>query len=139
MSFARNSLEKYLNAQPATLTQPTALIAATNTRFQLLQDYTLKPPGGVDSAQESLPRVPVASDAKRQDWARRGGAPGHVAGSLEQIAEAVSGHPGAECHLGGDVVPRDQYPGFNPTREPPSFQEGSAGTLSTSFAMPDYR
>src|ERR1017187_5825802 len=42
MSFARQSLEKYLLAQPEVLNQPTALLVASNTKFQLLQDYTQK-------------------------------------------------------------------------------------------------
>ena len=58
MSFARNSLEKYLNAQPATLTQPTALIAATNTRFQLLQDYTLNRQAVLTALKNHFPEYP---------------------------------------------------------------------------------
>lgn len=40
MAFARQKIEKYLEAQPAVLKQPTILLAATNTRFQVIHDYT---------------------------------------------------------------------------------------------------
>jgi len=94
MSFARNSLEKYLNAQPATLTQPTALIAATNTRFQLLQDYTLNRQAVLTALKNHFPEYPWRL---MQSGKTGPGAAERLAmslGSLEQIAEAVSGHPG---------------------------------------------
>ena len=94
MSFARNSLEKYLNAQPAVLRQPTALIAATNTRFQLLQDYTLNRQAVLAALKNHFPEYPW-----RLMQSGKGG-PGAAErlamslGSLEQIAQATSGHPG---------------------------------------------
>jgi VWFA-related protein len=94
MSFARNSLQKYLDAQPATLTQPTALIAATNTKFQLLQDYTLDRQAVLAALKKHFPEYPW-----RLMQSGKGG-PGAAErlamslGSLEQIAEASSGHPG---------------------------------------------
>src|ERR1039458_5512002 len=94
MSFARNSLEKYLNAQPATLNQPTALIAATNTRFQLLQDYTLNRQAVLTALKNHFPEYPWRL---MQSGKTGPGAAERLAmslGSLEQIAEAVSGHPG---------------------------------------------
>jgi VWFA-related protein len=94
MSFARNSLEKYLNAQPATLKQPTALIAATNTRFQLLEDYTLNRQAVLTALKNHFPEYPwrLMNSGK--------GGPGAAErlamslGSLEEIAQATSGHPG---------------------------------------------
>jgi VWFA-related protein len=94
MSFARNSLEKYLNAQPALLTQPTALIAATNTKFQLLQDYTLNRQAVLTALKNHFPEYPWRL---MQSGKTGPGAAERLAmslGSLEQIAEAVSGHPG---------------------------------------------
>ena len=94
MSFARNSLEKYLNAQPATLSQPTVLIAATNTRFQLLQDYTLNRQELLTALKNHFPEYPWRL---MQSGKSGPGAAERLAmslGSLEQIAEAVSGHPG---------------------------------------------
>lgn len=94
MAFARQALEKYLNAQPATLTQPTALIAATNTKFQLLEDFTLDRGAVLAALKKHFPEYPwrLMNSGK--------GGPGAAErlamslGSLEQIAEATSGHAG---------------------------------------------
>jgi VWFA-related protein len=94
MSFARSALEKYLNAQPAILTQPTALIAATNAKFQLLEDYTLDRGAVLTALKNHVPEYPwrLMNSGK--------GGPGAAErlamslGSLEQIAQATSGHPG---------------------------------------------
>jgi VWFA-related protein len=94
MAFARNSLEKYLNAQPAMLNQPTALIAATNTKFQLLRDYTLNRQAVLTALKNHFPEYPWRL---MQSGKTGPGAAERLAmslGSLEQIAEAVSGHPG---------------------------------------------
>lgn len=94
MSFARNSLEKYLNAQPEVLRQPTALIAATNTKFQLLQDYTLNRQALLTALKNHFPEYPWRL---MQSGKTGPGAAERLAmslGSLEQIAEATSGHPG---------------------------------------------
>jgi VWFA-related protein len=94
MSFARAELTKYLNAQPATLTQPTALIAATNTKFQLLHDYTLDRQAVLDSLKSHFPEYPW----RLMNSGKTGpGAAERLAmslGSLEQIAQATLGHPG---------------------------------------------
>jgi VWFA-related protein len=94
MSFARAALTKYLNAQPATLTQPTALIAATNTKFQLLHDYTLNRQAVLDALKAHFPEYPW----RLMNSGKTGpGAAERLAmslGSLEQIAQATAGHPG---------------------------------------------
>jgi VWFA-related protein len=94
MSFARYALEKYLNTQPAILNQPTALIAATNTKFQLLRDFTLNRQSVLTALKSHFPEYPW-----RLMQSGKGG-PGAAErlamslGSLEQIAQATSGHPG---------------------------------------------
>ena len=40
MAYARNRMEKFLNAQGAVLKQPTTLLAATNTQFEVVHDFT---------------------------------------------------------------------------------------------------
>lgn len=94
MSFARSELTKYLNAQPEVLTQPTALIAATNTKFQLLHDYTLNRQSVLDALKSHFPEYPW----RLMNSGKSGpGAAERLAmslGSLEQIAQANSGHPG---------------------------------------------
>ena len=96
MSFARQSLEKYLLAQPEVLNQPTALLVADNTRFQLLQDYTQKRSDVLAALKAHFPQYP---------WKMANG--GNVGpnaverivqslSSLLQIAEATQGTPGCK-------------------------------------------
>jgi VWFA-related protein len=94
MSFARQSLEKYLLAQPEILNQPTALLVASNTKFQLLQDYTQKRADVLAALKAHFPEYPwkMANGGK--------GGPNAVErivqslSSLLQIAEATRGTPG---------------------------------------------
>lgn len=94
MSFARQSLEKYLRAQPEVLNQPTALLVASNTKFQQLQDYTQKRADVLAALKAHFPEYP---------WKMaNGGSGGQNAverivqslSSLLQIAEATRGTPG---------------------------------------------
>lgn len=94
MAYARQSLEKYLLAQPEILNQPTALLVASNTKFQLLQDYTQKRADLLAKLKSHFPEYP---------WKMaNGGAGGPNAverivqslSSLLQIAEATRGTPG---------------------------------------------
>jgi VWFA-related protein len=94
MSFARQSLEKYLRAQPETLNQPTALLVASNTRFQLLQDYTQRRADVLAALKAHFPDYP---------WKMANGGNGgsgaverivQSLSSLLQIAEATRGTPG---------------------------------------------
>jgi VWFA-related protein len=76
------------------LNQPTALIAATNTKFQLLRDYTLNRQAVLTALKNHFPEYPWRL---MQSGKTGPGAAERLAmslGSLEQIAEAVSGHPG---------------------------------------------
>ena len=94
MSFARQSLEKFLHAQPEILNQPTALLVANNTKFQLLQDYTQKRADVLAALKAHFPEYPwkMANGGK--------GGPNAVErivqslSSLLQIAEATRGTPG---------------------------------------------
>jgi VWFA-related protein len=94
MSFARQSLEKYLKAQPAVLTQPTTLLVVSNTKFVVLHDYTLDRQALLTALDKHFPEYPW-----RMMNSGKGG-PGAAErlamslGSLEQIAQATSGHPG---------------------------------------------
>ena len=94
MSFARESLQKYLQAQPAVLTQPTTLLVVSNTKFEVLHDYTLDRQALLTSLKNHFPEYPwqLMKSGK--------GGPGAAErlamslGSLEQVAQATSGHPG---------------------------------------------
>jgi len=94
MAYARQSLIKFLNAQPAVLNQPTALLVADNTRFHLLHDYTQSRAELLAAINSHFPQYP---------WKMMnsgGSGPGAVEriaqtlGSLLQIAEATRGTPG---------------------------------------------
>lgn len=94
MSYARHELEKYLLAQPAVLPEPTTLLAATNTKFQVLADYTRDRGALLAALDKHFPEYP---------WRlMQSGSSGPAAaerlamslGSLEQIAQATAGHPG---------------------------------------------
>lgn len=94
MAYARGSLENYLKSQPATLAQPTTLLAATNTKFQVLEDYTQDRNALLAALKSHFPQYPW-----RLEHSGKGG-PGAAErlamslASLEQIAEASAGHPG---------------------------------------------
>ena len=94
MSYARRSLEKYLLAQPEVLKQPTALLVASNTKFQLLHDYTQNRADILKVLKAHFPEYPwkLAQSGKSGP-----GAAERIAQSLSsvlQIAEASSGTPG---------------------------------------------
>ena len=94
MSYARQALKSYIERQPATLTQPTTLLVVNNTRFQVLQDYTLNRQHLLTALHNHFPEYPW-----RLMHSGKGG-PGaaerlaSTLGSLEQIAQATSGHAG---------------------------------------------
>ena len=93
MSYSRNSMVKYLQAQPAVLKQATVLLLATNTRFKQLHDYTQNRDELIELIKHHMPEYPSKFMA---------GKSGGVAvermvqtlGALEQIAQASSGTPG---------------------------------------------
>jgi len=94
MSFARYALEKYLTSQPAVLPQPVTLLVVGNTKFQVLQDYTRDRQAILKVLAKHFPDYPwrlVQSGKSGPGAAER---LAMSIGSLEQIAQATSGHPG---------------------------------------------
>jgi VWFA-related protein len=93
MSFSRQSLLKYLAAQPRVLLQPTALLIATNTRFTQVQDYTQDRDQLIEEVKHHAAEVP---------WKLSSGLAGagsvermaQTLASIEQIAQASAGTPG---------------------------------------------
>ena len=94
MSYARSSLQKYILAQPEVLKQPTALLVASNTRFQLLHDYTQNRADLLKSLKAHFPEYPwkLAQSGKSGPGAAERIA--QTLSSVLQIAEATSGIPG---------------------------------------------
>ncbi len=94
MAYARQAVVNYLKSQPTRLAQPTELLVASNTKFQVLQDYTLDRDALLAALKNHFPQYPW-----RLMQSGKGG-PGTAErlamslGSLEQIAQASAGHPG---------------------------------------------
>ena len=94
MSFARQKMEKYLDTQPAILTQPTALLAVTNTHFQVIEDYTQDREALRLALKKHFPELPLKY---MQSGANSSGAYERMAlslNSLHQIAVAARGAQG---------------------------------------------
>jgi VWFA-related protein len=94
MAYARNQVKRYLNAQPAILTQPTTMLAATNTHFLVIKDYTQNRAELLAALDKHFPELP---------WKmQHGGANSSSAfermslslNSLNEMAEASRGTPG---------------------------------------------
>lgn len=94
MAFARQKMEKYLDAQPAILAQPTTLLAVTNTHFQVVEDYTQDREALRLALKKHFPELPLKS---MQSGANSSGAYERTAlslNSLHQIAVAARGAQG---------------------------------------------
>jgi VWFA-related protein len=94
MSFARQMMVKYLQAQPPVLRQPTLLTIAQNTKFVQVHDYTQNRDELIEDVKKHIPEYP---------WrAMRGSGGGPVAveqmaqglAALQQLAQASRGTPG---------------------------------------------
>lgn len=94
MAFARSALQKYLESQPAELAQPTTLLVAGNAKLQVLEDFTRDRQALLTALAKHFPDYPWRL---MQSGKSGPGAAERFAmslGSLEQIAQATSGHPG---------------------------------------------
>jgi VWFA-related protein len=94
MAFARQKMDRYLNAQPAILAQPTSMLAVTNSRLQVIHDYTQDRDALRQSLKRHLPELPLKFT---HSGANSSGAYERMASSLNllhQIAASSSGTPG---------------------------------------------
>ncbi len=94
MAFARGAVRKYIEAQPETLTQPTALLAATDSSFQQIGEYTLSRRQLLSDLEHLKPSYPfqmtrtgISGEGKAIRFAQ-------TLASLQQIAQASTGHKG---------------------------------------------
>lgn len=94
MSYARYDLKKYLLSQPAVLSEPTTLLAATNTQFQVLMDYTRDRQALVAALDKHFPEYPWQLMQSGKNGPAAAQRLAQSLGSLEQIAQATAGHPG---------------------------------------------
>jgi VWFA-related protein len=90
MAFARYSLKKYLEKQPAKLITPTMLIAVSLQKFNVLHDYTQNKEEIISSLDHHFAvspwQVPVGG------WVSERYNTAFI--TLRSVAEAVMGHPG---------------------------------------------
>jgi len=94
MSYSRYSLQKYLLAQPELLNQPTALLVASNTKFQLLQDYTQNRAALLQALKTHFPEYPWKLETSHKSGPGVAERMAQTMASLIQIAEATRGSPG---------------------------------------------
>ena len=90
MAFARYSLKKYLESQPAKLPAPTILIAVNLEKFTVVHDYTQNK----DELIEALDKHLVAYPWQQAQGAWVGERYATAFLTLRRVAEAVRGHPG---------------------------------------------
>jgi VWFA-related protein len=90
MAFARYSLKKYLEKQPAKLTAPTILIAVNLEKFTVLHDYTQSKDEILSALESHLVAYPWQQE--QGAWVGERYATAFI--TLRRVAEAVMGHPG---------------------------------------------
>jgi VWFA-related protein len=90
MAFARYSLKKFLEKQPAKLDTPTMLIAVDLQHFTVLHDYTQNKDEVISSLDHHFAAYPW--QAHQGAWLGERYATAFL--TLRRVAEAVIGHPG---------------------------------------------
>jgi VWFA-related protein len=94
MSFSRQMMIKYLEAQPAVLKQPTVLMIAMNNTFQQVHDYTQSRDELIEVVKKHMPEYPwrMMNSGKAGPGATERMA--QVMAALQQIAQASTGTSG---------------------------------------------
>ena len=90
MAFARYSLKKFLQKQPAKLSAPTILIAVDLQHFTVLHDYTQNKDAIVSALNHHLVAYPW--QVHQTAWIAERYATAFI--TLRRVAQAVMGHPG---------------------------------------------
>ena len=94
IAYSRQKMEKYLEAQPAVLSQPTILLVVDDTHFRVLQDYTQDRNLLKDALKKHIPNLPFKLN---KSGANSAGAFERMAQSLNalhQVTEASGGTRG---------------------------------------------
>jgi len=94
MAYARHCMQNYLLAQPELLKQPTAMLVASNTKFQLLQDYTQNRAALLQALKTHFPEYPWKLETSHKSGPGVAERMAQTMASLIQIAEATRGSPG---------------------------------------------
>lgn len=93
-AYARYCMNKYLDRQPVVMPQPTTLLVATDTHFNVIQDFTQDREALRTAVKKHMPELPMSmmrSGANSSGAAER---MSHTLGALYQIAKASGGVAG---------------------------------------------
>jgi VWFA-related protein len=93
MAYSRYCMNKYLDAQPAILPQPTVMMVVTDTRFDVIHDYTQDREALRAALKKHMPELP-AKMMRSGTGSNAAERMSSTLGSLYQIAKASSGVPG---------------------------------------------
>lgn len=94
MSYARNMLVKYLQSQPAILRQPTALMLASNTKFEQVHDYTQDRDALIEVVKKHMPEYPWKAENGGNSGAAAVERMAQNLSALQQLARSSTGTPG---------------------------------------------
>lgn len=94
MAYARGSMEKWLSEQPAKLTQPTVLMAASDEKFAVIHDYTQNRDELLAALKKHFPSYPFRMSKGGSVGPDAGTRMAMSLGTLVQIAQASTGTPG---------------------------------------------
>jgi VWFA-related protein len=115
MSFSRQMMVKYLEAQPAVLKEPAVLMVATNNSFQQIHDYTQVRDELMEAVKKHMPEYPwrMANSGKAGPGAVERMA--QVMAALQQIGQASTGTRGRKNLIWvGNGFPSANLTGLDP-------------------------
>jgi VWFA-related protein len=93
MAYSRYCLNKYLDAQPAIMPQPTVFLVADDKHFTVIHDYTQDREAIRDSLKHYFPSLP-SKMMRSNGGANAAERASSTLGALYQIAKASAGVPG---------------------------------------------
>ena len=94
MAYARSAMEKWLERQPARLTQPTVLLVASDEKFAVIHDFTQDRAALQLALRQHFPSYPFRMSKGGSIGPDAGERMAVSLGTLMQIAQASSGTPG---------------------------------------------
>jgi VWFA-related protein len=94
MAYARGALQKWLDRQPAKLTQPAVLLVASDEKFAVLHDFTQDRAALLLTLKNHFPSYPFKMSKGGSIGPDAGERLGMSLSTLVQIAQASSGTPG---------------------------------------------
>lgn len=94
MAYVRETIKKYLKLQPARLLQPTAVVAASDSTFSEVHDYTLNRQDLLDALEKHHAAYPFELARMGNSDERKVISLAKTIAALQQIALATGGHKG---------------------------------------------